>query len=188
MNRLLAFVRDWASAAGGTIREASKGTYEYAGPTGERHSFTTSREHAKEDDDLGLLGLEHPLVRQLLSQSRNLIASERAITGRSYRLGGKPMAISIWRVEVHGPSGYYRQAIVPLAVDASGHRLSTADAVLTHLRELEPAMGSEFNAPTRERLVNSMLPEMLRREVEHRGLLREDASLATRLIGWIEIV
>ncbi len=186
MNRLLAFVRDWALASGATIREADKGTYEYVGQDAERHSFTTSREHAKDDDNLGLLGLEHPHVRRLLAQSRDLNATERAIIGRSKRFAGKPMAISIWRVEVHGSSGYYRQAIIPLAVDPTGKRLSTADAALTHLRELEPAISSQFDAPTRARIVKSTLPDMLRREVEHRGLLREDASLATRLIGWIE--
>jgi len=64
--------------------------------------------------------------------------------------------------------------------------LSTADPALNHLREIEPAISSPFDAAVRTSLVNSTLPEMLRREVEHRGLLREDASLATRLIGWIE--
>jgi hypothetical protein len=97
------------------------------------------------------------------------------------------MAISIWRVEIHGPSGYYRQAVIPLAVDATGRRVAISDASLTHLREIEPAVSSVFDAPLRARLVNSTLPDMLRREVEHRGLLREDASLATRLTAWIEI-
>jgi len=97
------------------------------------------------------------------------------------------LAVSLWRVEVHGSSGYYRQAIIPLAVDPAGKRLSTADAAFNHLREIEPAMSSPRDAAVRTRLVNSTLPEMLRQEVEHRGLLREDASLATRLIGWVEI-
>ena len=187
MNRLLAFVRDWASAAGATIREASKGTFEYASPGADQHMFTTSREHAKDDDALGLLGLEHPLVRRLLAQSRDLTSPQRAIIGRSNRFADKPMAISIWRVEIHGPSGYYRQAVIPLAVDAAGHRVAIADAALTHLREIEPAVSSAFDAPIRARLVNSTLPDMLRREVEHRGFLREDASLATRLTAWIEL-
>jgi superfamily II DNA or RNA helicase len=187
MNRLLAFVRDWASAAGATIREASKGTFEYAGPGADQHTFTTSREHAKDDDALGLLGLEHPLVRRLLAQSRDLTSPQRAIIGRSMRFAEKPLAISIWRVEIHGPSGYYRQAVIPLAVDAAGHRVAIADAALAHLREIEPAVSSAFDATIRERLVNSTLPDMLRREVEHRGLLREDASLATRLTAWIEL-
>ncbi len=32
-----------------------------------------------------------------------------------------------------------------------------------------------------------VLPEILRREVEHRGLLREGTSLATQLIAWVEM-
>ena len=188
MNRLLGFVRDWASASGATLAENAKGVYEYVNHTGERHRFTTSREQAKADEGLGLLGLEHPLVRRLISDSAALAAPERAISGRIQRFAGKAMAASVWRVEVHGSSGYYRQDIIALAVDPSGQRLATAEAVLAHLHELEAASSGVLDPATRERLVNSVLPDMLRREVEHRGLLREGTSLATRLMAWIEAV
>jgi ERCC4-related helicase len=187
MNRLLGFIGDCAAASGASLRECASNVYEYKTQTGEPHRFTTSRTRAKDDEDLGLLGLEHPLVRHLLVHSRDLPAPERSLIARSRRFADKPMLISIWRVEVHGSSGYYHQAIVALALDSSGQRLSTADAVLTQMRELEPIVGAVVDSPTRERLVTSTLPDMLRREVEHRGLLREDSSLATRLLGWIEM-
>ncbi len=145
MNRLLTFVRDWASVSGATLRDHSKGIYEYTNQAGERHRFTTSRESAKGNDELGLLGLEHPLVRRLLAESRELTPPDRAVNGRLQRFAGKPMAISIWRVEVHGSGGYFRQAVIPLAVDAAGHRISTAEAVLTNLREIEPALTGLFD-------------------------------------------
>lgn len=187
MNRLLEFVGEWASASGATLRETAKGMYEHSDGSTAIHRFTTNRGLAKDDDQLGLLGLEHPLVRRLLAQSRELPPSRRALIGRSPRVTDKPMVVSIWRVEVHGSSGYYRQAVIPLAVDPEGRRQSLADAVLTHIRELQPAVNGALDTPTRARLANTMLPDMLRREVEHRGLLREDSSLATKLIGWIEL-
>ncbi len=65
--------------------------------------------------------------------------------------------------------------------------MSAADAVLAHMKELEPAISGVLNASMRNRLINSVLPDMLRREVEHRGLLRDDASLATQPIAWVEM-
>jgi len=187
MNRLLAFVRDAAQAHGAEMRQAEDGIYQVTLPGGESHLFTTNRDTAKDNDDLGLLGLEHPLIRQMLSGSRDLPARERAILGRCERFAGQPAALSVWRVEIHGAGGYFRQAIIPLAVDAQGHRLPTGDAMLAGMREIQPALEGVLDRAVRDDLVASVLPEMLRREVEHRGLLREGSSLAMQLIAWLEM-
>lgn len=188
MNRLLAFVRDAAQALGAEMRQAEDGIYKVTLPGGAPHLFTTNRDTAKDNDDLGLLGLEHPLIRHMLGGSHDLPARERAVMGRFERFAGKPSALSVWRVEIHGASGYFRQAIVPLAVDAKGHRLPTGDAMLAGLREVQPALETVLDRPMRDELVGSVLPEMLRREVEHRGLLRDDSSLAMQLIAWVEFM
>jgi hypothetical protein len=187
MNRLLAFVRDSAQALGAETRQAEDGIHKVTLPNGESHLFTTNRNTAKDNDDLGLLGLEHPLIRQMLDASRSLLPRERAIMCRSERFASKPSVLSVWRVEIHGPSGYFRQSIIPLAVDAEGHRLPMGDAMLAGLREVQPALDAVLDRPMRDELVGSTLPEMLRREVEHRGLLREDCSLEMHLIGWAEL-
>jgi hypothetical protein len=186
MNRLLAFTRDCAEAAGATIRQAREGVYEISLPNDGSHAFTTNREMAKNNDDLGLLGLEHPVVRKMLTDSHNLAASERAIMARSERLAGKPCILSVWRIEIQGASSYYRQAIVPLAINSAGHRLPTGETLLHSLRDTQPALEGVLDRTKRNELITSVLPEMLRREVEHRGLLREGSSLAMKLIGWME--
>ena len=187
MKRLLAFARLCAQANRASIRTVRDDVYEIAMPDGAKHVFTTSREHAKDDDELGLLGLEHPVVRSMLTGCHALEARERAIMGRSERSAGKPCVLSVWRVEIHGTCGYYRQAITPLAVDPDGHRLPTGDVLLTSLSDFRPTMDSVLDAPKRSDLVAAVLPEMLRREIEHRGLLQEGCSLAMQLIGWAEL-
>lgn len=76
----------------------------------------------------------------MLGGSRDLPARERAVMGRSECFASKPSVLSVWRVEIHGASGYFRQAIIPLALDTDGHRLPTGDAMLAGLRELQPAL------------------------------------------------
>ena len=187
MKRLLAFTRLCAQADRASIRTVRDDVYEIAMPDGAKHVFTTSREQAKDSDELGLLGLEHPVVRSMLSGCRALEARERAIMGRSERFAGKPCVLSVWRVEIHGPGGYFRQAIIPLAVDPDGNRLPTGDTLLTGLSDIQPALESVLDAPSRNNLAASVLPEMLRREIEHRGLLQDGCSLAMQLIGWAEL-
>lgn len=186
MERLLQFVREWALAAGVAIRQIRDDVFEVGLPGDETHRFTTSRETAKNNDELGLLGLEHPLIRNVLDRCRNLAAAERAIMGRFDRLVGEPAALSVWRVEIHGAGGYFRQAVVAIAVDAAGHRIPTGDVLLNGMREVQPASAGAMNAPLRSAFVSGVLPEMLRRESQHRGLLSEDSSLAMRLVAWIE--
>src|SRR5207302_179385 len=127
-----------------------------------------------------------PLIRDMLGRCRNLAASERGIMCRSDRLVREPAVLSVWRIEIHGAGGYFRQAVVPLAVDATGHRVQTGDVLLNGLREVQPALAGAMDLSGRIELVSIVLPEMLRREAEHRGLLREDSSLALQLVAWIE--
>ncbi len=60
--------------------------------------------------------------------------------------------------------------------------------MLAGLRETQPALETALDRSERDELVASVLPEMLRREVEHRGLLREGTSLAMQLVAWVELV
>lgn len=187
MDRLLTFIRDCVHAAGGAVRESGKSVYEVSIPGGVSHVFTTNREMARDSEDLGLLGLEHPLVRRCLVASRELPAHDRALMGRAYRFAGAATILSVWRAEIHGAGGFFRQAIVPIAVDPAGHRLPVGDALLNGLRDLRPELEGVVDREQRHHLVSAVLPEMLRRDVEHRGLVTEGSSLATQLIGWVEL-
>ncbi len=188
MNRLLAFVRDCVQANGASLLQKGEHVYEVALPGDGSHVFTTSRELAKDNDGLELLGLEHPLVRRLLDSSREFPARERALIGRFDRPSGEWTVLSVWRVEIHGASGFFRQAIVPLAVSGAGHRLPNGEALLAGLRGIQPAVEGALDAERRRHLISSVLPQMLRRDVEHRGLLGEGSSLAMRLVAWVELV
>lgn len=187
MDCLQDFLRKGITHAGGTLRQVEGNVFEAQFPNDELHRFTTNRDTAKEKSELGLLGLEHPLIVDLLTRSRRLEPSNRALMGRSNRVGAKNIVLSVWRIEIHGTGNYFRQAVIPLAVDSDTSRLPTGEVLVGNLHEIRPAMKSLLPEQFRENLVNTLLPEMLRREVEHRGLLIAGSSLAMRLIGWVEI-
>lgn len=187
MDRLLAFVRDAVRADGGSLRQIGQEAYEATLPGDGSHVFTTSRELAKEDDSLSLLGLEHPLLCRLMQNSRGLAAAERALVGVSHRSSGEPVVLSVWRVEIHGAGGFFRQTVVPLAIDKVGNRLPSGENLLNSIREIQPAAESALDVHQRRHLISAVLPQMLRRDLEHRGLIGDGTSLAIQLVGWAEL-
>lgn len=186
MARLVNFLKDAAQQHGCVLHEPSAGMIEVDTKSGSRSRFTTSRERAKEDDSISLLGLEHPFVRKLLGEGRALPASERSIHGA---IPGAPeglAVLSVWRVEVHGANGYFRQTIVPIAVDSAGHRIPVGDSFLTKLKLVQPSETTTSQDGTRQNRQRESIPEIVRREIEHRGMLVEGASLGLHLIAWVE--
>jgi len=187
MNRLLAFIRDSVLAAGAVLQQTGEAVYEVQVTGDGSHVFSTSREMAKEDETLSLLGLEHPLVRKLLQSGRDLPARSRALMGRAEGLSATDVILSVWRVEIHGAGGFFRQAVIPIALDTSGHRVPTGEALLNGIREIQPEIKGVLDQERRRQLIDVGLPDMLRRDVEHRGLLGQGGSLSTHLLAWVEL-
>jgi 3-methyladenine DNA glycosylase Tag len=86
-----------------------------------------------------------------------------------------------------------RQIVWELFQDLEGFRLDeykcskTIELLLTPLGNLLPASESVLTSAARRKLVSTVLPDMLRRDLAHKGLLSDSITLAWRLLAWIEI-
>lgn len=188
MRRLLAFTRKAILAAGGSTRELSPGICELSVPDRTSELVTSSRERANADDNLSLLGLEHPFVRGLLETTTRLPASERGLMGRLRDGVGTGSVVSVWRVEIHGPGPLYRQIVIPIAMTAEGHRQPQVEASLNLIETMELTSTPSTTIGTRQNWLRAGIPEMLRRELVHRGALTPDASVESRLLAWFELL
>jgi len=187
MQRLLAFTRECARAAGGSMRDAGGSIHEVSLPGGRIERFTTDRAKAKDDDALALLGLEHPLVREFMDEYRALPAEHRSLRGRLRDGVGAGTTLTIWRVEVHGTGGQFKQVVLTLGLSADGERVPQVEALGLRLAELAAAeSGGPMPVSAAEQL-RSRLPDMVRRELQHRGLLTDEASVAMRLIAFVQL-
>ena len=65
MKRLLHYVQAGVQQAGGTVQARGPSLYEVTLNGEAPQRLSTNREQAKEDDNLSLLGLEHPVVRRV---------------------------------------------------------------------------------------------------------------------------
>jgi ERCC4-related helicase len=188
MQRLLYYLKAGVTMAGGHIVPCGGNRFSVSLNSASEIQITTDRAEAKENENLELLGLELPLIRQLMDEHRQLRASDRALVGRLPSIAGANGVLTCWHVHIHGRGGQYRQQIVVLGIDQRGERSRLIERAVDQMRDLHPAPDSTLLLETRLNLARSTFPELLRRELLHKGVLGDEASFSSRLLAWVEIV
>jgi len=187
MERLLQYVREGVNELGGKVVFKDEALYEVSLDGRSTTQVTTNRDRAKESEDLTLLGLEHPLVLNLMTDHTSLGASDRAVAGKLPDAEECRGCLTIWRIETHGGKGQFHRRIVSIGLDEAGERSRRVEQAEMRLRDLQPVRTALFDRDRRTSLVRRDLPEMIRRELAHAGSLPEGASFSARLLAWIEL-
>ena len=188
MQRLLAFVQRAASLDGGAFQQYKGDVYELMCPGHPAERFTIDREKALQSEDLPLLGLESPIVREWLDRYTSLVPEERAVIGHLAGNGEISGLVTVWQVVVHAKRGQVYQRIVRLGMTLDGER---APYLERHSRELlriqvaegRNSLGWDRLAP----LVNGTASTLLHRELRYAGALPEGASYSSRLLACVEV-
>jgi len=186
MARLVRYVQESVSQHGGSWRPLSVDTFEVAGIS-ETTRLTQTRETAQADDQLALLGLEHPIVKRLFEQDILLPAHRRGIVATTGLHFNGPGVLTIWRVVIQNQEGMTTQRVVPIGVDGSGQRRRDLEVNASSIRSLDTASLPSLQPEQRSTLLHTGLPEIVRRDLAFRGHLSESSSISSRLLAWIEI-
>jgi hypothetical protein len=186
LGRLLRYVREGAQEAGGTVVSRGATRFDVL-LDGTEYHLTASREEAREAENLELVGMEHPLVRRLMQQHRQLPPAERCLLARAPAGTEARGVFSVWHAHVYGGQGQYRQRIVVLGLDTQGERSRQLEGLVEGWRGLGAGPQAVFSPARRQELVRRGLPEMLRREMLHTGALTEGATCTARLLAWVEL-
>jgi len=149
-----------------------------------RARFTLNREAANDQDDLQLLGLDHPLVQQELGRWRSLPPEEVGIAVKGD--ADDTVMLSLWMVEASTSNGERRVVLQPIAVKKDGTRVPVVE------RQSErylcaPTASAAFSADERLALFSQMVEPTLQRELKHKGAANGEGSYAAELIGYVEI-
>lgn len=189
MERLVAFVQRAARLDGGEFRPRGGELYELILPQTERLLFTTNRDRALQEEDLNLLGLEHPLVEAWLDRYTSLSPENRAVTGQMDGRDSDRGVLTIWKVVVHGKESRVQQRIIGLGVTPQGDRSPRLEKCLGEILKAQPAEGNSTLGPERlTALLNGIVPALLHRELVHTGALSETSSYSSKLLGLVEIL
>jgi hypothetical protein len=183
MERLLHYFQAGVEQAGGTIRPNAPDVYEVSLNGDALCPISTNRDLAKEQENMSLLGLEHPLVRRLMDVHRDIASADRGLAGRlpsSVDLRG---VITFWRVEICGGKGQVQQRVATIGLNAQGERSRPLEQLGDALLRLEPGADPLLDPTRRADLVRNVVPDMIRRYLTHAGILTEGSSFSARLLA-----
>lgn len=186
MDRLVRFFSAAVAERQQKLVPAGDGAYELVNADGTRLArFTLNREAATQQDDLQLMGLDHPLVQEELGRWRALPPEEVgiAVTGDV----DEPVLLSLWMVEALTGKGERRVFVQPIAVKKDGTRVPAVERLCDQYLQAAPA-GPVFQPEERLELFARAVEPTLQRELKHRGAANGDGSYSAELIGYIEIV
>lgn len=161
-------------------------TYDLVTIEGTRRArFTLNREIANDQDDLQLLGLDHPIVQEELGRWRSLPPEEVGIA-----VGGdigETVLLSLWMVDASTSNGERRVVLQPIAVKKDGTRVPAVERQCERYLS-SPAATPTFSADDRLELFNKAVEPTLQRELKHKGAANGDGSYSAELVGYVEIV
>lgn len=182
--RLVRFLSEAMEEGGHRVRHVEDALYEIEFSDGRRMRFTTDRETGKDCPDLELLGLDHPVIQDLLSRFKRVPADALGVSVRAEHVA--PGVVSLWNVGIHGKSGERRSSVQVVAADREGQRLPHLERVVERLFQL-PSAEATLSLDTRLAVLKHELEPMLHRDLRHKGIVVEGMGFSAELIGWLEV-
>ncbi len=188
MQRLLRFAQRAGYLEGGELRRQKNDIYELIRPDIPSKLFTTDRDKALAIDELDLLGLEHPVVKDWIEKITALPAEERGLIGKLKGNGQGNGLISIWQVTAHYPGGQIQMRVTRLGQTMSGDRSAYIERLSDDLMKILPPDGANhIDIPRLSSLINASATDMLHRHLDYIGALPDEASYSSQLLACIRI-
>ncbi len=147
--------------------------------------FTTDRAQGLANDNLNLLGLDHPMVKRWLEQHSSLQPDDRGLVGTAVGLPSGVM--TIWCVAIQS-ARQTQTLVVTIGLTPDGHRQIALESSERLFGSLQPSDQAGLNPETRARLLKQASGEILHRDLEHAGLLKDGAHYSATLLGWVELI
>ncbi|MEM6504459.1 MAG: SNF2-related protein [Planctomycetota bacterium] len=155
-------------------------------PSGSNHSSicTLDRELAQSDDQLELMGIDHPLISRLMTRWRKL---EAAVIGSSVDLNfGQNVVLTLWLIHAYGTNADAGTYVIPLAIDMDGKRVPAIEKKYGECFRAN-ACQSGLTPEDRRRTLSELIEPTLQRELGHRGIASPASGYSAEMIAWVEI-
>jgi hypothetical protein len=186
LDRLVHFLAEAVSDRQQKLIKVDGSTFDLVTAEGTRRTrFTLSRDAATNEDDLQLMGLDHPIVQAELARWRTLQPEEVGIAVKGDVEG--PVLLSLWMVDASAGKGERRVVVQPIAVKQDGTRVPAVERLSEKFLQAPPSKPI-FRPEQRSDLFIHAVEPTLQRELRHKGAANGDGSYSAELIGYVEIV
>jgi superfamily II DNA or RNA helicase len=186
--RIKAFLEQAVRAEGGEVRRVADDCFRIrVTSTFEPQVFTLDRELSQSDDQIELMGLDHPIMLRLLQRWRGETPETIGACVVGAGRGNPRSVLTVWLVQTFGTGGEYANYVVPIAVDDKGQRMPQLEKQYPEVFGYAPRTAG-FDLHERTRLMSESIDPTLQRELRHRGLASSTGGHSTELIAWVEIL
>ncbi len=185
MQRLVSFIARSARLMGWTFRQEGDSSWVLVRNNEPNMVFTTERDAALREENLHLIGMEHPIVDQLMLKYSASEASTRALAGKVEGIGEG--VLTFWKISTHSKDGQASHHIVRIGMNPEGDRapwLERLDDKLLGLQAPQTAVEKWKMLATNKK---SRLQELLHRELSYSGIINDEMSYSATPLAVIGI-
>ena len=183
--RITDFVRAAVESSGGRFRIIDEFRFKITEDANSAPmACTLDRDLAQKQEQLELIGIDHPLVDRLLTRWRS--AEPLSLGAAAAVSAEQPITLSLWLVNSFGARKDAGSQLIPIAVDRTGKRVPSVEKQYRdHFRA--PAGQPQFQRAERAALLHEHIEPMLQRELDHRGIANPYQGYSSEMVAWIEL-
>ncbi|MBF0302143.1 MAG: DEAD/DEAH box helicase [Desulfamplus sp.] len=150
--------------------------------------FTTDRELAIKEENINLVGLEHPVIRDFLNRCSSLPNKSRGVVGRIYE-AASPGILYNWLIQTQGKNGLTSRHIVSVAITKQGDRAPWLEKIgekLLTMSEIQEDFVLEWRTLAQQN--KQKIKEILHRELIYSGIIEDNMTYSATLLAVYGIV
>lgn len=183
MQRLVKFVARSAELSDWKFQEGDENLWSLRCERETPIYFTSDRETALQNENLQLLGLEHPVISKMMRQYSSLDTGTRAIEGRLKGIPGSGL-LTIWKINTQSKDGKASHHIVRIGMTEEGSRATWLEQLKDRLLGIEPPKSVSLENWKMLALQNKQrLQELLHRELNYSGIINDEMSYSAELLA-----
>lgn len=176
MQRLVGFVARSTRLLGWSFQKEDESKWSLIRNGEPTLQFTTDRERALQDENLQLLGLEHPIISKMMRQHIALDATQRSFVGK---IKGLPSGglLSIWKITTQGKDGQTSHHVVRIGIDEAGDRAPWLERAENAILSLEPSTSTSLDKWRKVVAeLKRRMHELLHRDLNYSGIINDETS------------
>jgi hypothetical protein len=187
MQRLINFIASACTALNWQFTQESETMFTLVRPGEKSVQFTSDRDTAVKNESLQLIGLEHPLIKELIDMylTGNLIPV-KAIYGNSPDIIGEGV-LTYWNVNTTTKEGLSRNHLVKIGIDTKNNRAPWIESFSEKIESIQEASTPLETWHTLATENKERIQEYLHRDLAYKGIISEGVSYSAVPIAIIGI-
>lgn len=175
MQRLVSFMARSARLLGWTFRQESDGKWSLVRDGEPNILFTTERDTALQEENLQLIGMEHPIVSHFMHKYSAAETIIRGLAGKIEGLIGNGM-LTFWKISTYGKDGQAAHHIVKIGMNPDGDRAPWLERLDEKLLGMQAPSATTEQWKTLAANKKTRLQELLHRELSYSGIINDEMS------------